>query len=68
MGNCSSSSTVHPPSNGIEPYQNQTTVDPISNQDKNHKTSASVVNLTSSQNQIKQSHSEPFSFYYFFKT
>jgi len=52
MGNCSSSSTGHPPSNGTISTQEKIAPDPVSNRDQNHEDAPSTVNLSLNQNQI----------------
>jgi protein kinase A len=51
MGNCSSSSAVHLPSNGTIPSQNQIASDPLSSRDQNQGDPPITVNLALDQNQ-----------------
>jgi protein kinase A len=51
MGNCSSSSTVDPLSNGTIPNQNQIASDPGSGRDQNHEDAPTTINLALNENE-----------------
>ncbi len=52
MGNCSSSSSVHPLSNGTTTSQKENLPDPVLSRDQNHEDAPTTFNLALNQNEI----------------